>query len=151
MQINNLGGARLPVTTSANSTSQTARTSFGSLVQSGAGAPTAGRAGIPGSSIVSTAISVNSGSIPGSTLGTPYLQAMPTPTSVPGTSVKAPQGQTSGTAATGTGAVGSEFNGELQAMFDQQKALKDLMKMSLMSFMGGTFALGQSRPKIDAD
>ncbi|MFL5348753.1 MAG: hypothetical protein ACJ8AT_28490 [Hyalangium sp.] len=123
MQINNLGGARMPVTTSANSTSQTARASFGTLVQSGAGAPMAGRVAIPGSSIVSKAISVNSGAAPGSTFGAPYLQA-----------------QTAGAATTGT----------QMSKADQNKALVDLMKMSLMSFASGTFSMGQSRPGIEA-
>jgi hypothetical protein len=148
MQINNLGGARMPVTTSANSTSQTARTSFGTLIQSGAGAPAAGRVGIPGSSIVSTAISVNSGSIPGATFGAPYQQAMPTSHGVPGSGsnvLVAPHGQTPGTTS-----AGSEFNGELQSTLDQQNALKDLMKMSLQSFMSSTFSMGQNRPGIEA-
>ena len=120
MQINNLGGARMPVTTSANSTSQTARASFGSLVQGG-GAPMAGRVAIPGSSIVSRAISANSGGTPGAALGASYLQA-----------------QTAGPATSGT-----------MSPADQKKAMVDLMKHSLMSFMSSTFSMGQNRPGIE--
>lgn len=121
MQINNLGGARMPVTTSANSTSQTARASFGTLLAGNTGAATAGRVGIPGSSIVSKAVSVNSSAIPGST-GAPYLQA-----------------QTAGAATTGT----------TMSAADQNKALLELMKYSMMSFASSTFSMGQGRPGIE--
>jgi hypothetical protein len=136
MHVNNLGGARMPVTTTPGTT-QTARTSFGTLVQGGAATPTMGRAGLSGSSIIASAISVNSGGVPG--FGAPYQQAMP---SAPAPTAGATQPQT-------PTAPGSEFNGELTAMFEQQKALKDLMKMSLMSFISTTFSMGQNRPKPD--
>ena len=147
MQINNLGGARLPVTTTADSASQTARTRFGTLVSASAGAPAAGAVGLPGSSIVAKAISVNSSGIPGSGFGAPYLQAIPSNTPAPGTSLaRGLQGQTPAT--------GSGPNGELQAALDKQKegekAMRDLMKMSLMSIVSSTFAAGQNRPKIEA-
>lgn len=168
MQVNNLGGVRV---TTTNSTSQTAQTRFSSLVSGGPAAPTAGRAAIPGSSVISTAISANTGMVPGAALGTPYRQAMsgvvpgmgvPSVNTTPssGTGVASPNTSVAGTnpqapslPGAGNGAAGTEFNGELAAMFEQQKAvaaLKELMKLSLVSFAGGTFSLGQSRPKIEA-
>ncbi len=136
MHVNNLGGARMPVTTTPGTT-QTARTSFGTLVQGSAATPTTGRAGLTGSSIIASAISVNSGGVPG--FGAPYQQAMP---STPAPTAGATQPQT-------PPAPGNEFNGELEAKFKQQKALKDLMKMSLMSFISTTFSMGMNRPKPD--
>ncbi|HYI02631.1 hypothetical protein [Hyalangium sp.] len=145
MHINNLGGARLPVTTTAGSTTQTARTSFGSLVQGSAAASTAGRAGLTGSSVIASAISSNSGGAQG--FGAPYLQAMSS--GVPGVGGNASTPTQGQAPATG---VGSEFNGELAAMSEQQegqKAMKELIKMSLISFVNSTFAMGQNRPKAD--
>jgi len=140
MNVNTLGGARMPVTTTAASTTQTARTSFGTLVSGSTPAATAGRAGLTGSSVIASAISSNSGGVPG--FGAPYLQAMTS--GVPGVGTPTPaQGQTPAPAA------GSEFNAELQAKAEEQKALKDLMKMSLISFVNSTFAMGQNRPKAD--
>jgi hypothetical protein len=137
MHVNNLGGARMPVTTNT-ATTQTARTSFGTLVQGSAATPAMGRAGLSGSSIIASAISVNSGGVPG--FGAPYQQAMP---NAPSPTAGATQPQTP------PATTGGEFNGELQAQFEQQKALKDLMKMSLMSFISTTFSMGQNRPKPD--
>src|SRR5687768_5605842 len=74
MHVNNLIGARMPVTTTTG-TAQTARTSFGTLVQGSAATATPGRAGLSGSNIIASAISVNSGGVPG--FGAPYQQAMP--------------------------------------------------------------------------
>ena len=34
-------------------------------------------------------------------------------------------------------------------MFEQQTQLKEIMKMSLVSFINSTFAMGQNRPKAD--
>jgi hypothetical protein len=142
MNINTLGGARMPVTTGTDRTTQTAQTNFGSLVRASTPAATAGRAGLSGSSVVASAISANSGGVPG--FGGPYLQAMSS--GVPGVGTPAPaptQGQTTAPAA------GSEFNGELAAMLEQQTQLKEIMKMSLVSFINTTFAMGQNRPKAD--
>lgn len=142
MNINSLGGARMPVTTATDRTTQTAGTRFGSLVQGSAGTATAGRSGLSGSNVIASAISVNSGGIPG--FGAPYLQAMPS--TVPGTGAPATSptpGQTTAPAA------GSEFNGEQAAMIEQQTQLKEIMKMSLVSFINTTFAMGQNRPKAD--
>lgn len=136
MHVNNLGGARMPVTTTTG-TAQTARTSFSTLLQGSAATPTAGRAGISGSSIIASAISVNSGGVPG--FGAPYQQAMPAAPSAGATQPQTPP------------APGSEFNGELQAQFEQQKALKELVKLSLTSFIGTTFSLGMNQPKIEQD
>ncbi|WP_224244481.1 hypothetical protein [Hyalangium gracile] len=164
MQVNNLGGVRMPVTTT-DSTAQTARASFSTRLQGSAGAPTTGRVGIAGSSIVSTAM-VNSGAVPGSAFGGPYMQARSAGVpgiGVPGTTTTTPQSQVPGTGTPATQgpnygtttppAAGSEFNGELQAMFAEQKAMndmKELMKMSLLSFVSSTFAMGQSRGSIEA-
>jgi hypothetical protein len=149
MHINNLGGARLPVTTTAGSTTQTARTSFGSLVQGSASASTSGRAGLTGSSVIASAISSNSGGARG--FGAPYMQAMSS--GVPGVGGNASTPTQGQAPATG---VGSEFNGELAAMTeqqkaqaDQQKAMVELIKMSLVSFVNSTFSMGQNRPKAD--
>lgn len=142
MQVNNLGGVRGPVTTGTNSTSQTSRTSFSTLMQGAASAP-AGRASIPGASVISTAVSVTGGSIPGARLGAPYQQAMPTAPSAP-----AKSGTVAATPAQGT--AGSEFNADLKSTLDQQNALKELMKMSLASFASSTFSMGQNRPKLEA-
>jgi hypothetical protein len=140
MNINSLGGARMPVTTATDRTPQTAGTRFGSLVQGSAATP--GRSGLSGSNVIASAISVNSGGIPG--FGTPYLQAMPSPVPGAGAPVASPTpGQTTAPAA------GSEFNGELAAMFEQQKQLKEIMQMSLISFINTTFSMGQNRPKAD--
>jgi hypothetical protein len=98
----------------------------------------AGRAGVSGSSIIASAISVNSGGIPG--FGAPYQQAMP---AAPAAGATQPQ--------TSPATPGSEFNGELQAQFEQQKALKELVKLSLTSFIGTTFSLGMNQPKIEQD
>lgn len=135
MHVNNLGGARMPVTTTTGTT-QTARTSFSTLLQGSAATPVTGRAGISGSSIIASAISVNSGGIPG--FGAPYQQALP---GAPVAGATQPQ--------TPPATPGSEFNAELQAQFEQQKALKDLVKMSLMSFVSTTFSLGMNQPKLD--
>jgi hypothetical protein len=129
MHINNLGGARMPVTTTAG-TSQTARTSFSTLVQGGAAAPTAGRGGLSGSSVIASAISGNSGGAQG--FGGPYMQA-----------ANGAQTQTPGAAA------GTEPRSELDAKIEQQKALKELMQLSLTSFVNTTFSMGQNRPKAD--
>jgi hypothetical protein len=140
MNINTLGGARMPVTTGTDRTTQTAQTNFGSLVRASTPAATPGRAGMPGSSVIASAISANSGGFPG--FGGPYLQAMTS--GVPGTGASSPaptQGQAP--------APGSEFNGELQAKFEEQKALKEIMQMSLVSFINTTFSMGQNRPKAD--
>lgn len=141
MNINTLGGVRTPVTTTTDRTTQTAGTRFGSLVQGSASTATSGRAGLSGSSVVASAISANSGGVPG--FGAPYLQAMSS--GVPGVSTPATtatQGQTTAPAA------GSEFNGEMQATYEQEQ-LKEIMKMSLVSFINTTFAMGQNRPKAD--
>lgn len=135
MHVNNLSGARMPVTTTPGTT-QTARTSFGTLLQGSAAVPT-GRAGLTGSSIIASAISVNSGGVPG--FGAPYQQAMP---STPAPTSGATQPQT-------PPATGGEFNAELETKFKQQQALKDLMLMSLKSFIGTTFSMGMNRPKPD--
>jgi hypothetical protein len=145
MHINNLSGTRMPVTPTADRASQTARTRFGTLVQ-GAGAPTAGRAAVPGSSIVSTAISANSGAAPGATFGAPYLQARSSSAAAPATGSTTP-GQTQ---APGASNPGSEFNAELQADYDQQQAMHELVTMSLTSFVNSIFAMGQHRPGIEA-
>jgi hypothetical protein len=142
MNVNNLGGVRMPVTTTTDRTTQTAGTNFGSLVRASTPAATAGRGGLSGSNVIASAISANSGGVPG--FGAPYLQAMNA--GVPGTGTPAPapsQGQT-----TAPGA-GTEFNGELQARFEEQKALKEIMQMSLVSFINTTFSMGQNRPKAD--
>jgi hypothetical protein len=140
MNVNTLGGARMPVTTSTDRTTQTARTSFGTLVQGSAGGVTAGRAGLSGSSVIASAISANSGGVPG--FGAPYLKAMNSGVPGAGTPATTPaQGQTP--------AAGSEFNAELTAKAEEQKAMKELMKMSLVSFVNSTFAMGQNRPKAD--
>jgi hypothetical protein len=135
MHVNNLGGPRMPVTTPG--TAQTARTSFGTLVQGSAATPSMGRGGLSGSNIVASAISVNSGGVPG--FGAPYQQAMP---AAPGPTAGAAQPQT-------PGAPGGEFNAELEAKFKQQTALKELMKLSLTTFISTTFSLGMNRPKPD--
>jgi hypothetical protein len=177
MHINNLGGARMPTTTSVGSSSSTARTSFSSLVQGGSAAPAAGRA-VPGSSIVSTAIGISHGGVPGSGFNGPYLGttpakpgtqggATPVHTQAPGLgipSVNTTVGQPQAPGLTGTpgapgvpgGTVGSEFNGELKAMYNEQKmqemkALKELAKMSLISFVSGTFGLGQNQQKLEQE
>lgn len=142
MNVNNLGGVRMPVTTTTDRTTQTAATNFGSLVRASTPTSPPGRAGLTGSSVIASAISANSGGFPG--FGGPYMQAMNA--GVPGTGTSAPapaQGQTPAPAA------GSEFNAEMQAKFEEQAALKDLMKMSLISFVNSTFAMGQNRPKAD--
>ena len=136
MHVNNLGGPRMPVTTTTG-TAQTARTSFGTLVQGSAATPTMGRAGLSGSNIIASAISVNSGGVPG--FGAPYQQAMP---AAPGPTAGAAQPQTPATP-------GGEFNAELEARFQQQKALEELMMMSLSSFISTTFSMGMNRPKPD--
>jgi hypothetical protein len=136
MHINNLGGARMPVTTNTG-TAQTARTSFGTLLQGSAATPTAGRAGLSGSSIIASAISVNSGGLPG--FGSPYQQAMP---AAPGA------GATQPPAANGNGGIVAP---DVQAKIEQQKALKDLMKLSLTTFISTTFSLGMNQPKIDPE
>ncbi len=135
MHVNNLGGPRMPVTTTTGTT-QTARTSFGSLVQGSAATPTMGRAGLSGSNIIASAISVNSGGVPG--FGAPYQQAMP---AAPATGTPQPQ--------TPPATNGGIVPAEAQAQIEQQKALKDLMKMSLMSFISTTFQMGMNRPKPD--
>jgi hypothetical protein len=135
MHVNNLGGARMPVTTTPGTT-QTARTSFGTLVQGSAATSTAGRAGLSGSSIIASAISVNSGGVPG--FGAPYQQALP---SAPAPTAGAAQPP----------ATGGQLNGAQQAQSpEQKKALEDLMKMSLISFISTTFSLGMNRPKPEA-
>lgn len=121
MHVNNLGGARMPVTHNQGTT-QTARTSFSTLVQGGAATPASGRATPSGSSIIASAISVNAGGVPG--FGAPYQQAMPT-------------------------TPGAEFNAELQTQLEQRKALEELIQMSLMSFISTTFSMGQNRPKAE--
>lgn len=136
MHVNNLGGARMPVTTTPGTT-QTARTSFSTLVQGSAATPTMGRAGVSGSSIIASAISVNSGGVPG--FGAPYQQAMP---GAPAPTAGATQPQTPS----------EGLNSEIEGMYaeqEQRKALMDLMKMSLMSFISTTFSMGQNRPKPD--
>lgn len=127
MNVNTLGGARMPVTTTTDRTTQTARTSFGTLVQGGAGGVTAGRAGLSGSSVIASAISANSGGVPG--FGAPYMQAMNTGVGTPATAPAQGQAPAAGT--------------------EEQKAMKELMKMSLVSFVNSTFAMGQNRPKAD--
>ncbi|MBN1209033.1 MAG: hypothetical protein JXB05_29515 [Myxococcaceae bacterium] len=143
MHVNNLGGARMPVTT-AERTTQTARTSFGTLLQGAASIPTTSPAAIPGSSIVATAIANSSGGTPGSGFGAPYLQGTPTGVPVPGLG-----------GATPAAPAGSEFNGELTGMMQEQQqkmlAIRELVQMSLMSFMQGIFAMGQNRPQPSAD
>ncbi|KFE69098.1 hypothetical protein [Hyalangium minutum] len=129
MNINTLGGVRMPVTTSTDRTTQTAATRFGSLVQGSASTATSGRAGLPGSSVVASAISANSGGAPG--FGAPYLQAMSS--GVPG----------AGTPAT------TATQGQTTAPAAGQEQLKEIMKMSLVSFINTTFAMGQNRPKAD--
>jgi hypothetical protein len=129
MHVNNLGGARMPVTTTTGTT-QTARTSFSTLVQGSAATPVTGRAGLSGSSIIASAVSVNSGGIPG--FGAPYQQAMP-----------AAPAPTAG--ATNGGVVSAD----MQARIEQQTALKELMKMSLTTFISTTFSLGMNQPKLD--
>jgi len=130
MHVNNLGGARMPVTTTTGTT-QTARTSFSTLVQGSAATPVPGRAGLSGSNIIASAISVHSGGIPG--FGTPYQQAMPA----------APASATNGN--------GGVVAPDVQAKIEQQKALKDLMKMSVITFVNTTFSLGMNQPKIEQD
>src|SRR5687768_16604800 len=117
MHVNNLGGARMPVTTTTGTT-QTARTSFGTLVQGSVGTP--GRAGLSGSNIIASAISVNSGGVPG--FGAPYQQAMP---STPAPTAGATQPQPSPAAP----------GGQQTQAAEQKKALEELMKMSLVSFI----------------
>ncbi len=141
MNINNLGGARAPVSTNTSQTAQTARASFGTLLKSGAGAPAAGRTGVPGSSIVSTAISINSGAVPGSGVGAPYQQAMP---STPAASTATAAPGTTASAGTSTAAAGT------MSPDDQKKALQELVKASMMSFVSSTFSMGQNRPGIEA-
>jgi hypothetical protein len=135
MHVNNLGGPRMPVTTTPG-TAQTARTSFGTLVQGSAATPTMGRAGLSGSNIIASAISVNSGGVPG--FGAPYQQAMQ---GTPAPTAGAAQPQTPTTP-------GGEFSAELDKL-KQDAALKDLMKMSLISFISTTFSMGMNRPKAD--
>jgi hypothetical protein len=137
MQVNNLGGARMPVTTTPGTT-QTAGTRFSTLVQGSAATPTMGRAGLSGSSIIASAISANSGGIPG--FGAPYQQAMP---SAPAPAAGATQPQTP--PATNSGIVPADA----QTKAEQKKAIEDLMKMSLMSFINSTFAMGMNRPKAE--
>ncbi len=85
---------------------------------------------------------MNSGGIPG--FGTPYQQAMPSTVPGAGTpATSATPGQTTAPAA------GSELTGEQAAMIEQQTQLKEIMKMSLVSFINSTFAMGQNRPKAD--
>lgn len=134
MHVNNLGGARMPVTTTTGTT-QTARTSFSTLVQGSAATPVTGRAGLSGSSIIASAISVNSGGIPG--FGSPYQQAMPAAPAAGATTPPAPNGN------------GGVVAPDVQAKIEQQKALKDLMKMSLITFVSTTFSLGMNQPKLD--
>lgn len=142
MNVNSLGGARMPVTTATDRTSQTAGTRFGSLVQGSASSATSGRSGLSGSNVIASAISVSSGGVPG--FGGPYLQAAPSAGPSAGTpATTATPGQTTAPAP------GSEFNGELAAMFEQQNQLKEIMKMSLTSFINSTFSMGQNRPKAD--
>jgi hypothetical protein len=136
MHVNNLGGAKMPVTTTTGTT-QTARTSFSTLLQGSAATPMGGRAGISGSSIIASAISVNSGGIPG--FGAPYQQALP---AAPAAGATQPQ-----TPATNGGVVSTDA----QAKIEQEKALKELVKMSLVSFVGTTFSLGMNQPKIEQD
>ena len=141
MHVNNLGGPRMPVTTPG--TAQTARTSFGTLVQGSAATPSMGRGGLSGSNIIASAISGSSGGVPG--FGGPYQQAMP---AAPGPTAGSAQPQTPATP-------GSEFNSELEAMnkgqktLEQKRALEELMKMSLTTFISTTFSLGMNRPKAD--
>jgi hypothetical protein len=135
MQVNNLGGARMPVTTTSG-TAQTARTSFSTLVQGSAATSTVGRGGISGSSIIASAISVNSGGVPG--FGAPYQQAMPAAPAAGATQPQTPP-------ATNGGIVPPE----VQAKIEQTKALEDLMKMSLVSFINTTFGMGMNRPKAE--
>lgn len=136
MHINNLGGARMPVTTTTGTT-QTARTGFSTLLQGSAATPVTGRAGLSGSSIIASAISVNSSGIPG--FGTPYQQAMPAAPTAGATQPAATNGN--------TGVVGPDA----QAKIEQQKALKDLMKMSVITFVNTTFSLGMNQPKVEQD
>jgi hypothetical protein len=193
MHVNNLGGARMPVTTTADRTTQTARTSFSTLVQGATSVPSTGGAAIPGSSIVARAISTSTGGLPGSGFGAPYLQTLPAgiPVAGHGGAVGVPSVATTTVGLPGVpgipGApntlsgipadphaisgnpIGSQFNGEmmqqmqvqqlqLQAQMQQMQeqlqmmlAMRDLIRMSLMSFMQGTFALGQNRPAPQAD
>jgi hypothetical protein len=97
----------------------------------------AGRAGLSGSSIIASAISVNSGGIPG--FGAPYQQALPAAPAAGATQPLAANGN--------TGVVGPDA----QAKIEQQKALKDLVKLSLVSFISTTFSLGMNQPKIEQD
>lgn len=141
MNVNSLGGARMPVTTATDRTSQTAATRFGSLVQGSASTATSGRSGLTGSNVIASAISVNSGGVPG--FGGPYLQA--TPSTGAGTGAPA----TSATPGQTTAPAGTELNAEQAAQIEQQNQLKEIMKMSLVSFINSTFAMGQNRPKAD--
>lgn len=162
MHVNNLGGARLPVATSAGSSTQTARTSFSTLVQGSTSLPASSPAAIPGSSVVATTIANNSSGVPGAGIGAPYQQAMPTGVALPGVPGRngaipvhtqaptAPGGPTSPATA---GTPGTEFNGELAATMQQQQmlALRKLLQMSLMSFMGSIFTMGQQRPQPELE
>lgn len=163
MNVNNLSGPRMPTTTTVGASSSPVRTSFGTLVSGSAGMPVAARSGAPtGSSIVSKAISSQSQGVPGSGFGAPYMQAMNA--GVPGTGTL-PAGPRAGATpvhdkaptAPGTPTAGSEFNGELKEMYEAQKAkqeeaekaLRDLMMFSMMSFMGASFSMGMNRPKME--
>ncbi|WP_224361355.1 hypothetical protein [Hyalangium versicolor] len=151
MQVNNLGGVRVPVNTTTDSTSQTARAGFSTRLQGGTGTASAGRPAIPGSSIVSSAISMNSGTLPGSAFGVTYLQARPPTTTGTGSTTAPSTGTTGQSPATNTtsGTAGSEFNAELQSTLEQQQQMKELMQLSLQSFVASTFSAGQNRGKIE--
>jgi hypothetical protein len=131
MNINSLGGPRMTPLTSVDSASSTARSSFGSLINSGA-AKAGGAGQITGGNVIAAAINVNQGS-PGAGVGAPYQQAMPPP------------------ATTGSDNA-AQLKGQAQAQADTQKVamMKELAMLSVASFASSTFSLGNNRIQLEA-
>ncbi|ADO74958.1 hypothetical protein [Stigmatella aurantiaca] len=125
MHINNLGGPKGAATASLDRPAAPARSSFGSLVAgSTSGVP---RSAAPtGTNILAKTIS--SQGTPGAGFGAPYTQAMTANASAGGAQAPA---------------------ANLQQQSAEQKALYDIMKMSLMSFVNTSFNMNQNRPKME--
>ncbi|SET76853.1 hypothetical protein [Stigmatella erecta] len=120
MHINNLGGPKGAATAALNRPAAPARSSFGALVT---GSTSVASPSAPtGTNILSKTISAQG--TPGAGFGAPYTQAM------------------TANAEANTAAGGAPGTAE-------QEALRDLMKMSLMSFVSTSFNMSMNRPKME--